>query len=72
MSYTDALQAIGGVRYVVEISEKRVRIVLNHNAPFETVDEIRDVKPVGLELRSWGATQEHFPAIECRMREVIE
>jgi len=67
MSYINALEGIDGVRYVAERrGGDRVRIVLEHGAPFEVVDEIRDVAPAMLEIEEWGATQEHFCAIDCR------
>lgn len=64
----DALRQIEGVRYIVDTGSYK-RIVLDHRAPFEVVDEVREVLPVGITPERWGGTQEHLCAIELDVDE---
>lgn len=67
----EALRAIDGVDYlsVDPPGANDLRIVLEHRAPFEVVDEIRDTLPWGLLPVEWGATQEHRCSAECAWRD---
>lgn len=64
-----AIEDIDGIKYVTTDICEDYQVVLDRAAPFEVVDELREVLPVGMNPVDFGATQEHTVAIGIRVKD---